>query len=219
VGLVLPDPVARISLLPPSELSEGGTPLPELIRFRLKKSLPFDVREARLAHLGGGPFHVAVAIASGVLSDYEGALARAGLEPGLVELSGLALAEAACPAEGDWLLLNWEPGYLSLFLFRNGWPILVRTLSGLALDAGSVAREVGQTLVYAQERLEGASLRGAAIRCPGAVFEAARAPLEESLGVALQALDPWAFVGGGPAELRGDTGLAGALASLRRAVA
>jgi type IV pilus assembly protein PilM len=218
VGLVVPDPAGRIFLIPPTDLADPKTPLGDLVRFRLRKSLPFDVREARVAHAGGGPFHVAVAMADGVLANYEQALARAGLEAGLVELSGLALVEAMGAPAGDVLLLNWEPGYLSLFLLRAGWPILARTLPGVTSDVEELAREVSQTLVYSQERLEGGGLAAAFIRCPEPLLAGAQARLGEDLGRPLLPLDPWGW-GVEPRGLPSDPGLAGALASLKRAVA
>ena len=46
---------------------------------------------------------------------------------------------------GDRLLVNWDEGYVTLILARDGWPILVRTLSGADGGlAGEVAREVDQ---------------------------------------------------------------------------
>jgi hypothetical protein len=221
VGLVLPDPVARVSLVHSSELSVPGTSLEDLIRFRLKKTVPFEVRDARIAHLAGGEGQgrLVVAIAEAVLRGYEDVLSAQGLEAGLVELSGLALAEAALAADGDRLLINWEPGYLSLFLLRSGWPILVRTLTGPSSEASGIAQEVGQTVVYYRERLGGEGLLGASIRCPADLLSEAVDRLEAPLGIRPQPIEPWAFVGGGPREVAAHSGLAGALASLRRAAA
>jgi type IV pilus assembly protein PilM len=219
VGLVLPDPVARVVLLPASELSLPGTSFGDLLRFRLKKTVPFDVQEAQVAALPGGESRLTVvgAVARAVLRDYEEALAAEGLEAGLVEISALAVAEAALGEEGDQLLVNWEPGYLSFVLFRSGWPVLVRTLTGPAAEAENVAQEASQTFLYYRERLAGVALARALVRCsadePGEAIEG----LEKALGVPVGRLDPWTFVGGGPAELAKDAGLAGALASLRRA--
>ena len=221
VGLVLPDPVARLVLLAASELQMPGTSFPDLLRFRLKKTVPFDVQEAQIASLSGGegqPILVG-AVARPVLRDYEEALASEGFEAGLVELSGLALAEAALGAHGDELLVNWEPGYLSFLLFRSGFPILVRTLTGPAAEAESVGQEASQTYLYYRERLSGEALGRAFVRCSESQSKEAILGLERAFAVPFARLDPWAFVGGGPPELAQDTGLAGALASLRRAQA
>jgi len=50
IGLVLPDPVVRLALLPAPEVTgRGRRETEDLIRFRLKKALPFEAREARVA--------------------------------------------------------------------------------------------------------------------------------------------------------------------------
>ncbi|HET8647360.1 MAG TPA: hypothetical protein VFO85_17820, partial [Vicinamibacteria bacterium] len=96
VALVLPDPVARVALLPAAEIgSHGHAQTEELIRFRLRKSVPFEIREARVAFAPAGAQGadalLVAAIHRPVLEGYEAACRAVGLEPGLVELSGLAL--------------------------------------------------------------------------------------------------------------------------------
>jgi hypothetical protein len=223
VGLVLPDPVARIALIPDAELSEKGASLEDMIRFRLRKAVPFDVRDAQIASLPGSAgaegSHLVAAISQTVLRSYEDALSSQGLEPGLVEIAGLALVEAAGGGDGDRLVVNWDRGYVSFLLTRSGWPILIRTLTGPSAEAKETAREAAQTLVYHRERLAGTALVGASVRAGALPLEEAVSILEEPLGLRPRAIDPWAFVGGGPRELASDQGLAGALACLRRAAA
>ena len=49
-ALLLPDPVGRIAVLRAEELQgKRGKDLEELARFRLRKAVPFEVREAQLA--------------------------------------------------------------------------------------------------------------------------------------------------------------------------
>jgi type IV pilus assembly protein PilM len=224
VGLVLPDPVARIALFPAVELQEKGATVEDMVRFRLRKVVPFDIKDARIAsHLGSAPSeppsHLVAAISQAVLRSYEDVLASQGLEPGLVELAGLALAEAAVGGPGDRLLVNWDHGYVSFLLARSGWPILIRTLTGPAAEADGIGREAAQTLVYYRERLGGKGLAKAVVRAGALPVAEAVAILTEPLGLVPEAIDPWAFVGGGPRDLVSEQGLAGALACLRRAAA
>ena len=223
-GLVLPDPVARVGLIPAAELSEKGASTDDMVRFRLKKIVPFDIQEARIASLEGAapgepPTHLVAAISETVLKGYEDALGAQGLETGLVEVAGLALAEAASGASGDHLLINWDHSYVSFLLWRSGWPILVRTLVGPSAEPAGIAQEVSQTLIYYRERLAGTGLARVVVRAAHLPFEEVEAILSGPLETAPQALDSWSFVSGGPAELRGEQGLAGALACLRRAAA
>jgi hypothetical protein len=207
-ALVLPDPVARLALVPAAELkARSARETDELLRFRLKKTVPFEIREARLAWMragtrAGDPLLVAAA-RSAVLDEYESACRDVGLEPGVVELAVLALASAAFAGASaeDRLLVNWDEGYVSLLLARGEWPLLVRTLADeAAADPAQVAREVSNTLLYHAERLGGAPLSAVAVRSAAVPIEDAIAILREAAGVEPRIVDPWpgfAAEGGG----------------------
>ena len=220
VALVLPDPVARLTVLPASELlGKRGADAEEMARFRLRKTVPFEIKDARLA-LGlpprGGPdAAVVAAILRPVLESYEAVLHRLGLAPGLVELSSLALLSLLEPAAGDRLLVNWDEGYASLVLARDGWPMLVRTLPDVAATPEALPREVANTLLYYRERLGGPGLAGAAVRCVALPPDEAADLLEEPLGLLPAVIDPWATLGGG--ERRPGQAVAGAVAVALRA--
>jgi hypothetical protein len=202
-ALVLPDPVARLALVPASELpSRGARETEELLRFRLKKTVPFEIREARLAWTragarGGDPLLVAM-VRAAVLDEYEGACRDVGLQPGIVELAALALSSAAFAgaSAGDRLLVNWDEGYVSLVLARGEWPLLVRTLADEATaDPEQVAREVANTLLYHAERLGGGALSGVAVRSAALPPPEAIRVLREAAGVEPQLVDPWQRLG------------------------
>jgi type IV pilus assembly protein PilM len=222
VALVLPDPVGRIALVPASEIA-GGTPaqVDELVRFRLRKSLPFDVRDARVAHVRSArapdPL-LTVAALSSVVDAYEEVCRSLGLEPGLVELSALALCRAAFGPDstGDRLLVNWDAGYATLVLVRDGWPVLARTLTGPVVSApAEVAREAAQTLVYARERLGSPGLEQVVVRAAGIDEADAVSVLEGPLGVVPEIVDPWRALGtAGPGPGPAAQALAGAAACL-----
>lgn len=70
--------------------------------------------------------------------------------------------------------------------------MLLRTLDATAsADPDALLREVGSTLIYYRERLEGFGLSGAYVRLAGSSF--ALDSLTEVLGVEAQPLDPWPF--------------------------
>jgi len=221
VGLVLPDPVARVALLPAGEVAgRGRAQVEELIRFRLRKSVPFDIREARLAFTSAGARAteavMVVAIHMPVLDSYEEACRSVGLEPGLVELSGLALLGATFGGgrTEDHLLVNWDEGYVTILLARGEWPLLVRTLTGEpAAQPEQVAREVANTVLYYRERLGGPGLAQAALRSTALPFERAAAVLEEPLGMAPVPVEPGRALSSGVPSTMAQA-LAGAVASL-----
>lgn len=216
-ALVLPDAVARIALLPASEMQAAGrTATEELLRFRLRKSVPFETRDARVAFRPGEPNWLVAAIARPVLEEYEGACAAVGLNVGLVELSGLALLGALerPRAPGDRLLVNWDDDYVSFLLSSGGRASLVRTLAGPGVaTAENVARETAQTVLYYRDRLQGTGLVGAAVRATSLPPAEAAAVLAEPLGVSPEPLDAWGPLGV-PADGAAGQALAGAAASL-----
>lgn len=207
VALVLPDPVARVAFVPAAEVkARSAAETLEQLRFRLKKTLPFDVREARLAWCAvpafpGQPAQLMVAaLFAPVLADYEAAACGVGLVPGVVEVAGLALLRAV-PAGGggDELVVNWDRGYVSLALLRAGEPTLYRTLTGeLAAKPEEVAREAQSTVLYYAERLGGPGLSRASLRSGLLPFGDAARLLDEAIGLWPEPLDPWAALGGGP---------------------
>src|SRR5580765_4273658 len=99
VVAVLPDAAVRVVLLdfetlpPKREEAEG------VVRFRLKKSLPFDVDKAKVSyHVQPSNIGVRVIAAVALLNvieDYEAAFRQAGYEPGVVMPSMLAALGAA----------------------------------------------------------------------------------------------------------------------------
>ena len=220
VAIVLPDPAVRVSLLAAADVKARRRPeVEQLIRFRLHKTVPFDVQDAKVAWSGPVRGQILVAAVSRpVLESYEAAFRDLGFEPGLVEPSSLALVGLdRGEAPGDRLLVNWDVGYVSLVLTRGGWPILIRTLAG-DLGAGAVLREAANTVLYYRERLGGQGLEGASVRSALLPPEEAVMLLREPLGLEPSVLDPWAPLGGGDVGA-GSQAMAGAVACLLRRAA
>jgi hypothetical protein len=222
IGLVLPDPVARVYLMPAADVSgKDSAETEEMIRFRLRKAVPFDIKDARLAIALPGPEVkegegqvIAVAIARGVLEGYEQALGALGLHVGLVELSGLAILSAIEGARppGDHLVVNWDEGYVSLLLSRAGQLVLARTLTGeAATSREDVVREAANTVLYYQEKLGGAGLDSVIIRSAVLPPHAAAELLREPVGLVPEVLDPWAGAEAADGGLHGQA-VAGAAA-------
>lgn len=223
IVLDLPDPVARIALFPSAEVSaKKRAQVEELIRFKARKSVPFDIREARLAYqpgaADGSDQTLVAAIAGPVLDGYEAACRAVGLEPGVVELTGLTLLNAAfagLPA-ADRLLVNWDEGYVSLILARGSWPLLVRTIVGAPASApAEVAREVANTVLYYRGRLGGAGLASAVVRSAWLPVGEAAGLLEGPLGLRPDPLDGFAGLRGAEAGGVASQVLAGAVAAAR----
>lgn len=207
-ALLLPDPAARLAVFPAEEIaSRSRREAEEVLRFRLRKGVPFEVRDAALAFeawpagQARPPRALAAAMAHEVLASYETPVREAGLEPGHVELASLALLRAAASgAGGDDLLVNWDDGYVSFLLTQDGVPALVRTLQAAGVE--DVVREAASTLLYHRERLEGRGLRRVWLRAAAAHADAAA--LAAALETATTPIDAWAGLQGsvpGPASV------------------
>ncbi len=79
IGLLVPDPAVRVSLLEFESLPEDRREAEALVRWRLKDSLPFPADEARVAyqvmgHADGGREILAMVARNSTLSEYEKAV-------------------------------------------------------------------------------------------------------------------------------------------------
>lgn len=116
VTLVLPDTAVRVFVLDFDTLPEKAAEVIPVLRFRMRKMVPFDVEHAALSYQvlvkGESNVKVLATIMPGpVLTEYEAAVRAAGYEPGVVLPSSLA----------------------SLAGLDSLEPILAATLSGQAL--------------------------------------------------------------------------------------
>ncbi len=131
ITLVIPDAAVRVLLLDFDSLPTKLTEALPIVRFRLKKMLPFDADDAMVT------FQVmstnksivrvlAVAIPRDVLSEYETAAREAGYEPGAVVPS--TLAALAAMDEDPALLINANVLGVTAAIVRNGILMLHRSV-------------------------------------------------------------------------------------------
>lgn len=225
VALVLPDPVARVALVPAAEVAaKKREQVDELVRFKIRKSIPFEVRDARISVVAGAETSLVAAIHRPVLEAYEGACRAQDLVPGIVELTGPGLLAAAFGAlpPADRLLVNWDEGYLTLMVARGGWPLLVRTMTGPpAASPSEVAREVANTVLYYRDRLKGGALAATVLRSAWLPPAEAVALLAGPLGAPPAVLDCLAGLRGGEGAGSGAAAqaLAGAVCCARGTLA
>lgn len=139
--LVIPDAAVRVLLLDFDSLATKQAEALPIVRFRLKKLLPFDADEALVSYqvmsTSRGLVRVlAVAIPRDVLGEYEVAVREAGFEPGAVLPSTLA-ALAALDSDGPSLLVNANGLGVTAAIVQNGVVLLHRSVD-LQDRAGNV---------------------------------------------------------------------------------
>ncbi len=133
VTVVMPDAAVRVLLLDfdalPAKLAEA---LP-VVRFRLKKLLPFDADEAvvsfQVMSASKNMVRVlAVAVPKEVLAEYEGLVREAGFEPGAVMPSTLAAVAGLTEMEAAVLLVNAGETAVTTAIVQGGVLLLHRTV-------------------------------------------------------------------------------------------
>jgi type IV pilus assembly protein PilM len=163
IGLVLPDTVAKVSLVKFEKVPPRAQDLDQLIRWQVRKAAPFRVEDAQMAWVPGhaladGSREFLVTIARrDIVESYERACAAAGAYAGIVDLAtfnlaNLAMAERDAPA-GDWLLVHAAADYATLVVVRAGDVMFFRNRT--TADGVDLADLVHQTAMYHEDRLGG----------------------------------------------------------------
>ena len=220
LGVVLADPVARVSLIRFQHVPGRAAELEQLIRWQMKKALPFAVEEAQVTYAPAGrtaegqEFLVTLA-RTDVVREYEALCADAGAVPGLVDVSITSVINAvlaSTPADGgDRLLVHAAPDSTSLAVLRGATVVLLRNR---ASDGdGSLADLVHQTAMYYEDRLGGRGfsqvlVSGGMDAGVGEADAALRHDLHERLGVPVRALDASTVSTLHPGALSADVGRA-----------
>jgi type IV pilus assembly protein PilM len=202
-ALIIPDLAARVALVRFDQVPARRDDLEQLIRWQIKKSLPFPVEEASVtqsagARLDSGAEFIVVAARRDVVAEYETVCDDAGIHAGLVDLATLSVANlylAGGQTSGDWLLVHLRPEYTSIAILRGGDLIFFRNQA--EGGAESLSDVVHQTAMYYQDRLSGQRfsrvLAGGRTRLAAGV-EAAVRDVESRIGTVVESLDPTTLV-------------------------
>jgi type IV pilus assembly protein PilM len=131
VIVIVPDAAARVVLLDFDELPTRRQDADAMVRFRLKKSLPFDVDRARVSwqiQRSDGTLRVLCAVSPlSVVDEYESIFRDAGYNPGFVipsTVAALGQVDATVPT----MVVNVEPGTTTLAIINGDDLPLYRTL-------------------------------------------------------------------------------------------
>jgi len=154
---VLPDAAVRVMLLDFETLPSKREEAESVVRFRLKKSLPFDVEKAQVSYhvqpSNGGLRVIAAVALINVIEDYEAAFRQAGYEPGVVMPSMLA-ALGAANAQQPSLVIKVDARTTSIAILDGQQLLLFRTLEntrGVTITGEQLAEEVYPSVVFFQD--------------------------------------------------------------------
>jgi len=154
---VLPDAAVRVVLLDFETLPANRTEAESVVRFRLKKSLPFDLDKAKISYdaqpAASGLKVVAAVALHSVIEDYESVFREAGYSPGVVLPSMLA-ALGAANAERPTLVVKVDARTTSIAILDKNQLLLFRTLEnprGVTISGEQLAEEVYPSVVFFQD--------------------------------------------------------------------
>jgi len=154
---VVPDAAVRVVLLDFETLPSGHEEAEGVVRFRLRKSLPFDVDKAKVSYqaetAGSGVRVVAAVALRNVVEDYEAAFREAGFSPGVVLPSMLA-ALGAAPADRPTLVVKVDAHTTSIAILDHGQLLLFRTLEntrGVTIGGDQLAEDIYPSVVFFQD--------------------------------------------------------------------
>jgi type IV pilus assembly protein PilM len=155
--LVIPDAATRIMLLDFDTLPDKPQEADAVVRFRLKKSLPFDVDQSSVSFDRQGtanPMRVVAAVTPRtVLDEYESLVREAGYNPGSV-LPSMIAALGAVDGSRPTMVIKVERGTTTFAIVDENQLRLYRALEngGSAVTGESLVDDVNTSLVYFEDR-------------------------------------------------------------------
>lgn len=204
IGLLIPDQVARVSLVRFEKVPARAQDLEQLIRWQVKKAAPFPIEEAQISYMPGitapdGQDFVVSVARRAVVEEYEALVAEHGAHAGIVDLSSFNVVNAVVAGanspgaglwSGDWLLVDVAADSASILIVRGSHVIFFRNRTA---DAdGSLADLVHQSAMYYEDRLQGAGFARVFLAGGGGSVDAeqVRRSLEERLTTKVEPVDP-----------------------------
>jgi len=211
-ALILPDYCTRMSVLDFDSFPSDSKEQASLVRFRIKKSVPFDVELAALSYwpqsAAGKEKRVDVVVAVApleIVARYEAPFRAAGLNPGLVITSSLA-ALSMVRETALTVIAKLSGKTLSILVVQAGALKLVRCLELSSRSVDEIASDVYPTFVYIEDNL---GARAEKLMLCG-FGEEARSQFQHELGIPVETLrSPF----GAPTE--NQAGLLGFVQSVR----
>lgn len=196
IGLVVPDIVAKVSLVRFEQVPASAADLEQLVRWQVRKAAPFSIDEAQVSYVRGlstaegHEFIVSLARRT-VIEEYETLCAEAGAHAGLVDLSTFNVINAVLASPGlpsaDWLLVNVASDGASIAILRGPHVIFFRNRG--AETEGTLADLVHQTGMYYEDRLKGEGFSRVLLAGGGQAADELRRGLQERLGTPVETVD------------------------------
>jgi type IV pilus assembly protein PilM len=159
-AVILPDYCSRVAVLDFDTFPANVDEQQALVRFRLKKSVPFEVETAMVSYveqprLNGSKIEVlAAVISSEIVVQYEAPFRAAGFHPGLVTTSSLAALNLLV-ADGITLLVKLSGRVLSVLVLQENSVNLARCIEMEGGKLDDIESVLHPTIAYVEDELKG----------------------------------------------------------------
>lgn len=207
VSVSLPDACGRVTLIDLETRFKSRDEGSDIIRWKLKKSLPFDINDIHLDYQvlrekESGEISVLVAIiARQVVSQYEDLLIEAGLKPNRIDFTSFNLYRFFSPRVAmseSCLFSACHDNVLSIMVFHQGVLEFYRAkeLHGADPDMNRIFMETNSSLLFYRDKNPGREFREAFCLAPAGGGELFRTVIAEACGVEPFMLQPETFLDG-----------------------
>ena len=195
VALLLPDPVIRVFVQHFDDFPRSSAEAIPMLRWKLKKSVPFEVDETLISYMRQAPREEGVDVVTSlarlrIVREYEGLAENAGLRPGVVlssSLAAISLLEGTKPT----LLARVSGNALTTAIVRDGvlcgYRCTELPASGSALTPQMLLEEIFPMAAYYQDTW-GEGIQSVRVAGLGARLSEFIGPLEQEFRCQIHSL-------------------------------
>lgn len=194
VSVSLPDSCGRVTIIDLETRFKSHEEGRDLIRWKLKKSLPFDLNDIHLDYQvlrekENGEISVLVAvIARQVITQYENLLIEAGIQPNCIDFTSFNIYRffsQRIEMCDNSLFVAYHEGVLSILVFHQGVLEFYRAkeLAGNAPDMNRVFMETNSSLIFYRDKNPGREFRESFCLSPRENADMFRTVIAEACGV------------------------------------
>jgi len=192
IVVIVPDDTARIAFVTAEKPSKNFEEQSSFIRWKLKKTVPFDVDAAQIAYRVLGPQRVGAGVdilvalsPASIVEEYQNLFDAFDIHAGMVVPSTLALLNLFSAPAGDSLILKVAPDCVTTSVFKDRRIQFYRRVSDLSLYDAAYP-----TVMYYQDKLGGKGLQHLYISGYDRDTHPSTSELQEKLGLVPQRIEP-----------------------------
>ncbi len=191
IAVIIPDDAVRVAFLTVENLSKDPEEQRTFIRWKLKKTVPFDVDSAQIAfrilgsRTGAGADILVTLSPRAIIQEYEDLFDSMDLHAGLVVPSTFAALNLFRAPPRDSLFLKIAPDCMTTTVFQQGrLQFYRRVVDATPYDA------VYPTVMYYQDKLGGKAIEQLIVCGYDSDIRSSLAELQQKLGLSSQRLEP-----------------------------